>query len=31
MPLGVIKSKERLFEALLECASLAVLFGDFKN
>ena len=28
MPLRVIESKERLFEALLERASLAVLFGD---
>jgi|AP95_1055475.scaffolds.fasta_scaffold44729_4 hypothetical protein len=28
MPLRVIESKERLFEAILERASLAVLFGD---
>ena len=28
MALRVIESKERLFEAILERASLAVLFGD---
>ena len=28
MPLRVIESKERLFDAILDRASLAVLFGD---
>jgi hypothetical protein len=31
IPLRVIESKERLFEALLKRASLAVLVGDLEN